>query len=164
MSSLDPYQPPQAALEHEAGASGFHDFRNYPEATRGKRAINLLLDYLGVIVLSGVVFALIEAKSPGFIDSMGELEERLFGIGTMLTYYIGFEGLFGWTPGKLATGTRVISTRDGEAATIKQVLGRSFARFVPFEPFSFFSSTGGWHDNWSATAVVQVRGVVPHQL
>lgn len=160
MTSLDPYQPPQVPFEPRKMAADADDFRNYPQASRRARVFNLLFDYAGVIVLSGVVFAFIEAGSPGFIDNLDETEERIFGVGIMLVYYICFEGLFGWTPGKLATGTRVISMRDGDAATIKQVIARSFSRFVPFEPFSFFSSTGGWHDNWSGTGVVQVRGVV----
>lgn len=137
------------------------DFRNFPEAARGTRALNFLLDNLGGILVSGFILAFIEAGSPGFIESLGPIEERLYGSGIMLLYYLGFEGLFGWTPGKLATGTRVISMRDGDAATLKQIVGRSFARFVPFEPLSFFSQRGGWHDSWSGTAVIQYRGVEP---
>lgn len=158
MTSFDPYQPPRTPFEPAAEAAEADDLRRYPAASRHVRALNLLLDYMGVIVLSGVVFSIVEVGSPGFIDQLDGIEERVLGMGMMLVYYMLFEGLFGWTPGKLLTGTRVISMRDGEAATIKQVVGRTFARFLPFEPFSFFSSTGGWHDTWSGTGVVQVRG------
>lgn len=150
---------PLAASDLEEPLFDADDFRNYPEAARLTRALNFILDNLGGIAFSGVVLAFIEAGSPGFIEGLGPIQERLYGSGIMLFYYLFFEGLFGWTPGKFATGTRVISMRDGQAATVKQVIGRSFARFVPFEPLSFLGQNGGWHDTWSDTAVIQYRGV-----
>jgi hypothetical protein len=44
-------------------------------------------------------------------------------------------------------------------ARFSQILGRTFSRFVPFEPFSFLGSGHGWHDRWSDTRVVRTRGV-----
>jgi uncharacterized RDD family membrane protein YckC len=157
----DPYQPPQTPFA-PASVNDRPNFARFPVATRRKRLVNLFLDYVGVTLLSAAFLALLETRTPGFIDSLGLVEERLLGVGLMLVYYMGFEGLFGWTPGKLATGTRVIS-RDGGPATFKQIAGRSFARFVPFEPLSFLSSTGGWHDNWTNTSVIEVYGVNSRQ-
>lgn len=70
-------------------------------------------------------------------------------------HYVLFEAIFGRTPGKLITGTRtrVVTAKPG----FGQIIGRRFARLVPFEPFSFLVSSGGWHDRWSGTRVVRVR-------
>ncbi|HEX2675275.1 MAG TPA: RDD family protein, partial [Polyangiales bacterium] len=76
---------------------------------------------------------------------------------SMLAYYIFFEAVFGRTPGKMLTGTRVV-TVDGGTPSFTQILGRNLARYVPFEPFSFFGDDAvGWHDSWSGTRVVKVR-------
>ena len=73
----------------------------------------------------------------------------------MLIYYVPQEAFWGRTIGKLITGTRVVS-EDGGPASFGQVVGRTFARMIPFEPFSFFGSTAsGWHDSLSHTRVVQ---------
>ena len=73
-------------------------------------------------------------------------------------YYIVFEAAFGWTFAKLITGTRVIRV-DGTKPKVPQILGRTLARFIPFEPFSvlFSDSKLGWHDSLSNTRVVSVR-------
>jgi uncharacterized RDD family membrane protein YckC len=73
-----------------------------------------------------------------------------------ISYYVVFEALLGRTPGKLITGTRVVNLAGGRPR-FTQILGRSFARAVPFEAFSFFGSRAGWHDRWSRTRVVLVR-------
>jgi uncharacterized RDD family membrane protein YckC len=73
-------------------------------------------------------------------------------------YYVVLEAAFGWTVGKLITGTRVVRF-DGDKPRVPQIIGRTFARFVPFEPFSvlFGNTKLGWHDSWSGTRVVKVR-------
>ncbi|CAN0592803.1 unnamed protein product, partial [Laminaria digitata] len=39
-----------------------------------------------------------------------------------------------------------------------RLLGRTAARFVPFEAFSFLGGDAtGWHDRWSNTRVVRLR-------
>ena len=76
---------------------------------------------------------------------------------TYLAYYIVCESFFGVTIGKLITGTRVVDNEGGRPR-FKQIVGRSLARFVPFEQFSFFSTPAiGWHDTWSGTRVVKTR-------
>jgi uncharacterized RDD family membrane protein YckC len=68
------------------------------------------------------------------------------------------EVAFGATVGKLITGTRVVSA-DGGSARAGQVIGRTFARIIPFEPLSFLvgDTTTGWHDSLSGTKVVDTR-------
>lgn len=71
-----------------------------------------------------------------------------------------FEAFFDRTPGKFVCGTRVVSER-GTAPTLGQVVGRTFARWIPFEPFSvLFSEDGdarGWHDSIAKTKVIRAR-------
>lgn len=75
----------------------------------------------------------------------------------MLFYYVFFESLTGRTPGKLLTGTRVVD-EQGQKPSFGQILGRSLARMLPFEPLSFFGAENrGWHDSLSKTYVVKSR-------
>jgi uncharacterized RDD family membrane protein YckC len=72
--------------------------------------------------------------------------------------YAFFEGLFGWTIGKLITGTRVVRLDADVKPPFLNILGRSFARLIPFEPLSFFGTKpGGWHDHLSKTRTVHIR-------
>ena len=73
----------------------------------------------------------------------------------MFIYYVGLEASFGWTIGKLATGTRVIN-KKGRKPTVGDVIGRTLMRFVPFEPLTVLFGRG-WHDSASDTRVVRVR-------
>lgn len=73
--------------------------------------------------------------------------------GVWFAYYIGFEIAAGKTLGKFITKTRVIRV-DGGRPSAAQIIGRTFARLVPFEPFSFLVR-GNWHDAWSGTCVVR---------
>lgn len=71
-------------------------------------------------------------------------------------YYPFFEAVFGTTPGKIITGSIVVK-EDGSKVRLKDALGRTFSRIVPFEPFSFLGKSGGWHDKWTETKVVKGR-------
>jgi uncharacterized RDD family membrane protein YckC len=89
-------------------------------------------------------------------DSVTGFAGNVVGICAMIGYYIIFEGAFGWTVGKLITGTRVIRF-DGRKPRFPQIVGRTAARFIPFEPFSLLGGGNGWHDSMSGTRVVRVR-------
>jgi uncharacterized RDD family membrane protein YckC len=73
---------------------------------------------------------------------------------------VSCEWLTGRSLGKLATGTRVIAA-EGGPPSFARVLGRTLARFIPFEAFSFLTDRDGrpvgWHDSLSRTRVVRVR-------
>jgi uncharacterized RDD family membrane protein YckC len=154
--NYDPYRPPNAEV-NPGFRSSFEDQLRYPKARPAVRIINFVLDYVLVTILMVVGLGIIEGISPGYIEHLGAIEERLFGIFGMLFYYVAFEGLFARTPAKWITGTRVI-TEAGRRPTPNQILGRTLSRFVPFEPVSCLSAQGGWwHDTWSKTMVIQVR-------
>jgi uncharacterized RDD family membrane protein YckC len=138
-----PYAPPASMLSEP--------IRDPAEriATRGRRFGDLLIDQLAMGVLSAVSSAIEPDKSiSGLL-----LESIVF----PFLYYTVLEAAFGWTLGKLVTGTRVVAL-DGRRATFPQILGRSLARFIPFEPLSFFGRDPvGWHDSLSNTRVIQIR-------
>ena len=148
----NPYRPPQAELD-----PGLADeAEQLPTAGLGARFLNFVIDNIARMVLVGIVAFLL-----GLIVPKGEVAETLSTILVVVSvfgYYIILESLFGWTFGKLVTGTRVVRF-DGDKPSFPQILGRSFARFIPFEPFSllFGGSGQGWHDSLSGTRVVRVR-------
>ena len=151
MDQENPYQSPTAvSTAYEVPEVG-----PFPLATQGQRFINYLLDQaicIGLAFMVGIGFAWFGAteiieRIPGFV----------FGSIIVLLYYIPQEALLNRTLGKLATGTKAVRA-DGKPMTFGQVLGRTFARMIPFEPFSFLGSKPiGWHDNLSGTRVVQIR-------
>ena len=137
-------------------------------AGRWRRFFNLLIDYacftlLAMLVLvpyaawlavQGGEAALATLEEPNLLRDYG------IGIGAMLLYYVPLEGFFGFTVGKLITGTRVV-TENGGKPRWGQIVGRSFARFIPFEALSVLfwndKERRGWHDSLSKTCVVRKR-------
>jgi uncharacterized RDD family membrane protein YckC len=92
----------------------------------------------------------------GYAEEISTLVDYLISFAVFLLYYISQELLFGQTLAKRITNTKVVRT-DAAPLTAGQVIGRTFARAIPFEPFSFFGSNGfpiGWHDSLSGTRVV----------
>lgn len=64
-----------------------------------------------------------------------------------------FESMFGRTPGKLISRTRVIHADGPWKASWWRVLRRTLIRLLPFEVLSLKSGMM-WHDRWSGTRVV----------
>jgi uncharacterized RDD family membrane protein YckC len=126
------------------------------DASHGRRFLNLVIDYfarglLGILLSTVLVVAGIPIHQYVYFYIFG------FTLLTYVLYYLACEALFGFTVGKLITGTRVVDS-EGRKPRFMQILGRTLARFVPFEPFSFFGSPAvGWHDRWSGTRVVRRR-------
>lgn len=81
-------------------------------------------------------------------------------------YYFIFELAFSQTVAKMLTGTKVVGV-DGEKPTVSALIGRSLARYIPFEVFSFLFygsyPTKGWHDRLSGTLVVP-KHLTPEQV
>lgn len=72
-----------------------------------------------------------------------------------VVYYFTCEKAMQRTIGKFATNSVVIN-EYAEAPDFASLLGRSFARLVPFEAFSCIGERG-WHDKWSKTYVVTTK-------
>ena len=134
---------------------GFKEDQNIRlvEASKGKRFANYLID--GIIAqffsfILGMVLGMSYGVSNNLLDS-------LWGIAVLVGYYMAFEHLNnGRTIGKLATRTKVV-TETGETPTVEMLIGRTFARLIPFEAFSFLGArNNGWHDRLSKTMVIDL--------
>lgn len=133
-------------------------------ASQGKRFLNTIIDNLLIQVFGAVGgfalgFAYVVAKG-GVVTPADDLTLRvlgyMIGIAIAMSYYILMEGLFQRTPAKFLTNTKVVR-EDGSPPGFAQIVGRSFARLIPFEAFSFFGGPNpvGWHDSLSKTRVVR---------
>ncbi len=122
------------------------------------RLLNYVIDMALAYFLMAVVGKLVRytAGSP-YLETFGKCELQIFSLALIMLYYLLFEFSIGRTPGKLVTGTKVV-TENNEKPSLAQIAGRTLSRFVPFEPFSFLSDTNrGWHDRWSKTYVKKCR-------
>jgi uncharacterized RDD family membrane protein YckC len=155
--SENPYAAPKAKVADASQAS-------LPPSTalagQGARIANFLLDtflaWLFAALCGFVLGAALGAlgNTTWFRNPVGV---QLVALAFFTAYYVVFEATFGWTLAKLMTRTRVVD-EEGRTPAFMKVLGRSLARSVPFEPFSFLGKTGiGWHDRWSGTRVVSLR-------
>lgn len=127
------------------------------EADKGKRLLNFLIDAAAISLLQTVLVNIFATLASISFPAVFESYKVIFGFNLFVTpfYYLLAEHLFnGKTLGKLVTNTRVV-TIDGEKPTFIQLLQRSLARTIPFEPFSYFGDkTTGWHDRLSQTIVI----------
>lgn len=99
----------------------------------------------------GVVF-LILTIDPYSTYLFSDLVAYALGYSIMVCYYFICEASMQRTIGKFATKSVVIN-KYGEPPSTSQLIGRSFARIIPFEAFSCLGDRG-WHDSWSNTYVV----------
>lgn len=160
----NPYAPPSAPLE-VCGA--FKDECFFPDASMGKRFLNHVIDQLamvgagtglGIVAVGAGRLIAPDADFARWFDELGFWEDMLFGFVIAVAYYTSLEAIFSRTLGKLITGTKVIRN-DGGKPAVPTIVVRSLARLVPFEPFSFLSSSTsirGWHDRWSGTRVIDL--------
>jgi len=70
-------------------------------------------------------------------------------------YYVFFEAIFKTTPAKYLTNSSIVSLKNSPLK-FENILGRTLARRIPFNSFSFFGKLG-WHDMASNTTVVQLE-------
>jgi uncharacterized RDD family membrane protein YckC len=146
MSELSPYAPPRAD-DYAAPAVN----ASLQDASLGTRFANLMIDSVGRMIFMFILitpFSLLKMEAASGIAVLVAL----------VGYHFIFEAALGRTPAKFLTGTRVVSASGARAST-GQILGRTLARFVPFEPFSFLfggNPPNGWHDKWSNTRVVKI--------
>ena len=152
--ATNPYEPPMIQAD---SAEDIRADQNLVPASKGLRFANLVIDYIaqsGLAIVLGIVIVLIWGEQGAdFIEGFPDIA---FGIPILLIYYLALEGTTSRTLGKLVTGTRVVN-EDSEKPTFGQVVGRTFARLIPFEAFSFLGESGrGWHDSLPKTYVVKI--------
>ena len=148
----NPYSPPRAEIQ---------DPPPFPEgdllAGRGRRFATAVLDQIGILFLAMFIGVAVALVNPALIEDMGETNDLLLGVVLTLVYYLPQEAMFGRTLGKLIAGTRVVDDQGGEPR-LRQIVGRTFARLIPFEAFTFLRAESvGLHDRLSDTRVVRTR-------
>jgi len=147
----NPYAPPQSVVADRDAVP------DMVPAGKWIRFLGFFIDYLCYMGIS-FVFGLILALTAGAQAAQGALAgagQFFFGLAIYLCFYLFFEGIWQRTPGKFLFGTRLVS-QDGQPIPFPRLLGRTFARLIPFEAFSFFGRRG-WHDSLSGTMVVKVK-------
>lgn len=128
------------------------------------RFANYMIDMAAMILLSFLFFVVIDYLANEELVNEELLDQALaigdsifFDALLMLIYYLPPELLFARTPAKWITGTKVVD-EDGLKPSTGKIIGRTFSRIIPFEPFSFLGQTGrGWHDSFSGTYVIKAR-------
>lgn len=155
-NSINPYESPQVhSPELDVMPSEGLRRKKIVPARKGPRLVNFIVDYIAVYFINiGFAMALVAIWGNEALDFLDSPAGMLTSILAYVVYFVGFEATIGQTLGKLVTGTVVVN-RTGEKPTFGQVLGRTFARFIPLEPLSFLGQeTRGWHDTMSKTFVV----------
>ncbi|WP_440791222.1 RDD family protein [Pedobacter sp. 22226] len=69
-------------------------------------------------------------------------------------YYLVTEGVFNTSIGKTILGNLIVDNNAGRP-NLGQRIGRTFARLIPFEAFSFIFLYRGWHDSLTQTYIVK---------
>ena len=147
--SDNPYKTPESTLGEE------NELSVLVYAGKGRRILNLFIDYFGMIVVA-IAFFIVVGVFAGE-QAIDGLPDIVVGLGAMFVYYIPMEAIFGRTFGKMVTGTKVVG-ENGERASFGQIVGRTVCRMIPFEAFSYLgANTRGWHDSIPHTRVVRCR-------
>lgn len=119
------------------------------------RLYHLTLDYcIGVVLLYPAIHSL--GNNFRFFRDMAGW---VFYFGIFIVYYAVFECVFGTTPAKLLTGTIVVSVKEVKNRLDGQIMIRSLLRSLPIDPLTFLGKSGGWHDRYSGTSVVNDKSI-----
>lgn len=155
MDEHDPYRASRAALTAPL------EKLDIESTGKGRRFFNWFIDKLMTLLLGGMVGVAIvllggEAGA-AWLDQLGKPAEWALGIAIFVAYYAGMEGAFGFTIGKLVTGTRVVDDY-GRPPGFARALLRTLCRLIPFNAFSLLMSDDavrrGWHDTLARCHVV----------
>ncbi len=142
---------------------------NFKTASSSQRLIHWFIDSIFIIIFAYLMLLLISVahvfsnaqmiKFSIFIMKNGinswYMSLALYFSFAFIIYYVVFEFFYERTPAKMITRTKVVNLK-GTKASLSEILGRTFCRFIPFEVFSFLSIDAiGWHDSFSSTRIVK---------
>lgn len=134
-------------------------------ASHALRFLNYILDIIFILVTMFVMAFVLAILANIFawngillwMGTMGDLDGQLVFWGTLILYYLFFEGIFGRSIAKFITGTTVVN-ENGEKPDFGTIVKRSFCRLIPFDALSFLGDRG-WHDSISDTYVVHKKAL-----
>ena len=132
-------------------------------ASKGKRFVNQLVDVVGFYAFLFAILILLAVTAPNFMQRWqeGKALSMITNLVIFFLYYLICEGMTMRSPGKLLTGTKVVSA-DGGVPTLGQIVVRTLVRHVPFEWIPLFSENGDdgsaipLHDKLSRTVVISI--------
>lgn len=122
---------------------------NATPAATSKRFVNLLVDGIGIMIITSVLNSSISGSSSLLLNWLL----------IPFVYYFVSEMLWSKSPAKFITKTKVV-TEAGGKPTASQVATRSVVRLIPFYPLIFLFTTKkghriGWHDRFAHTVVIE---------
>ena len=131
-------------------------------ASGAKRFANFAIDYVVSLLFVafvffnlGVVLGLLGNNS--FQQENPVIDNLLYFLLSLSYYFVCEHFLNGRTIGKMITRTRVLD-EAGNKPSPEQIIGRTFARLIPFEAFSFLGDEArGWHDSLPGTIVIDEK-------
>jgi hypothetical protein len=124
------------------------DYAMVSYTSKGNRLLHHVVDILFCATIS---FDWMLGKRTGYSPYEDAIVSSLISSANLFAYYLLSELLFRQTLGKILTNSCVVATRGTMGGL--RILGRTFARFIPFDVLSFIGS-GNWHDKVSGTTVV----------
>jgi uncharacterized RDD family membrane protein YckC len=124
----------------------------FEPAGKGLRFANRLIDIVVMLFIAITHLFSMDSYFENSFNPKSYWELYLIEFISIILYYLLLEGVFNTTPGKCVTNTTIVN-ENGQRPRFGQILGRTFARLIPFDALSFFG-TRGWHDGLSGTYVV----------
>jgi uncharacterized RDD family membrane protein YckC len=129
-------------------------------ASASKRFLNTIIDTIAFLIIFVLVNIIVTIISKFMFLSGDKVADDFIAaisgtvlFGVCVLFYLSGK-LTGKSIGKFITKTRVVS-ENGEKPAFLNIVGRSFARLIPFEAFSFLgTSRVGFHDSLSKTRVI----------
>lgn len=130
------------------------------DTPKWQRLFHFLIDTLVmVLIFNSLLFRIFEThlKYSEFFQTTMNNRFTLFLVVVIFRflYYPFFEIIFGKTPAKFLTESRLVNYK-AEKASSSSVFTRTLCRDIPFNPISFLWHTG-WHDSLSKTYVVKEK-------
>lgn len=116
--------------------------REVESASKGKRLLNVLIDYGLLCIL--ILLMIINPATKNYT-----------GIVILIAplYFILTEYYFQQTLGKKITKTKVVDMY-GKSPSLKQIILRTLIRTISYDGITFLVRDRGWHDTWTETYVL----------
>ncbi|MGN6647342.1 MAG: RDD family protein [Cytophaga sp.] len=147
------------AVDHETDHKGKIDLLNLSDTPKIQRFVHLIIDsVLCLITCSFVVNSVLTTNIQIQLQHAIGYASTTYIVFFIcaLMYYVFYETLFGFTPAKILTGSKVITIK-GERISFSQGVLRTLSRRVPFASLAFLLGEYCPHDYWTDTRVIKIK-------
>jgi hypothetical protein len=138
----------------------------FAEVNKVQRLLHRIIDvtfvfcflYYNIDFIDRIIFVLVKSEN-SFLSTIGyffnyQAEVYLPVYFSLTFYYLISEGIFNTSIGKIIF-SNIIVNETAQNPSVRQRIGRTFARLIPFEAFSFIFLYRGWHDSLTQTYIVK---------